>query len=162
MPGVQGGPLMHIIAAKAIAFKEALDPQFKLYADSIIQNAKSMAQELNSLDYRIITGGTDTHVILIDLSNKNLSGKTAELILGKAGITVNKNMVPFDTKSPFVTSGIRLGTPAITTRGMGQDEMKSIVSWIDLAIKNYDNESVLFNIKHKVKDLCSSFPIYEY
>ncbi len=162
MPGVQGGPLMHIIAAKAIAFKEALDPQFKLYADSIIQNAKSMAQELNSLDYRIITGGTDTHVILIDLSNKNLSGKTAELILGKAGITVNKNMVPFDTKSPFVTSGIRLGTPAITTRGMGQDEMKRIVSWIDLAIKNYDNESVLFNIKHKVKDLCSSFPIYEY
>ena len=162
MPGVQGGPLMHIIAAKAIAFKEALDPEFKIYANSIIQNAKSMAQELNSLDYSIITGGTDTHVILIDLSNKNLSGKTAELALGKAGITVNKNMVPFDTKSPFVTSGIRLGTPAITTRGMGQDEMKRIVSWIDLAIKNYDNESVLFNIKHKVKDLCSSFPIYEY
>ena len=162
MPGVQGGPLMHIIAAKAIAFREALNPAFKAYANSIIQNAKTMAEELKSLDYNLITGGTDTHVVLIDLTNKNLTGKTAELILGKAGITVNKNMVPFDAKSPFVTSGIRLGTPALTTRGMSKGEMKQIVSWIDLAIKNYDNENVLLNIKQKVKDLCSSFPIYEH
>ena len=160
MPGVQGGPLMHIIAAKAIAFREALSADFKVYAKSIIENAKTMAEDLKSLGYTLITGGTDTHVVLIDLSNKNLSGKTAEIILGKAGITVNKNMVPFDTKSPFVTSGIRLGTPALTTRGMGKSEMKQIVSWIDLAIKNYDNESVLLDIKQKVKDLCSNYPIY--
>ena len=113
-----------------------------------------MAEDLKSLGYTLITGGTDTHVVLIDLSNKNLSGKTAEIILGKQE-SVNKNMVPFDTKSPFVTSGIRLGTPALTTRGMGKSEMKQIVSWIDLAIKNYDNESVLLDIKQKVKDLCS-------
>ena len=107
MPGVQGGPLMHIIAAKAIAFREALNPNFKNYANSIISNAKELANELINMDYNLITGGTDTHVILIDLSNKNITGKTAELILGKAGITANKNMVPYDTKSPFITSGIR-------------------------------------------------------
>ncbi len=121
-----------------------------------------MAEELKSLDYNLITGGTDTHVVLIDLTNKSLTGKTAELILGKAGITVNKNMIPFDLKSPFVTSGIRLGTPALTTRGMGKFEMKQIVSWIDLAIKNYDDETLLLNIKQKVKDLCSTFPIYDH
>ncbi len=162
MPGVQGGPLMHIIAAKAIAFLEALNPNFKVYAKSIIENAKTMAEELKSLDYNLITGGTDTHVVLIDLTNKSLTGKTAELILGKAGITVNKNMIPFDLKSPFVTSGIRLGTPALTTRGMGKFEMKQIVSWIDLAIKNYDDETLLLNIKQNVKDLCSTFPIYDH
>ena len=162
MPGVQGGPLMHIIAAKAIAFGEALKPNFIKYAKSIISNAKTMAEELMIMDYNLITDGTDTHVILIDLTNKNISGKTAELILGKAGITVNKNMVPFDTKSPFVTSGIRIGTPAITTRGMGKTEMKQIASWIDKAINNYENDKVLSKIKKDVNHLCSNFPIYKH
>ena len=161
MPGVQGGPLMHIIAAKAIAFREALNPNFKNYANSIISNAKALANELINMDYNLITGGTDTHVILIDLSNKNITGKTAELILGKAGITANKNMVPYDTKSPFITSGIRLGTPAITTRGMGKNEMKMIASWIDLAVSNHENDAILLDIRSKVKELCSNFPIYE-
>ena len=161
MPGVQGGPLMHIIAAKAIAFREALNPNFKNYANNIISNAKALANELINMDYNLITGGTDTHVILIDLSNKNITGKTAELILGKAGITANKNMIPYDTKSPFITSGIRLGTPAITTRGMGKNEMKMIASWIDLAVRNYENDAILLDIKNKVKELCVSFPIYE-
>ena len=161
MPGVQGGPLMHIIAAKAIAFRESLNPDFKQYANSIIFNAKALAGELINMDYNLITGGTDTHVMLIDLSNKNITGKTAELILGKAGITANKNMVPFDTKSPFVTSGIRLGTPAITTRGMGVSEMQMIASWIDLAVNNHEDDAILSDIKSKVNELCSSFPIYE-
>ncbi len=161
MPGVQGGPLMHIIAAKAIAFSEALNPNFKNYANRIISNAKALANELMNMDYNLITGGTDTHVILIDLSNKNITGKTAELILGKAGITANKNMVPYDTKSPFITSGIRLGTPAITTRGMGKNEMQMIASWIDLAVTNHENDAILLDIRSKVKELCSNFPIYE-
>jgi|TARA_B100000287_G_scaffold167466_1_gene158013 glycine hydroxymethyltransferase len=162
MPGVQGGPLMHVIAAKAIAFGEALKPNFITYAQSIIYNAKIMAEELMNMDYKLITGGTDTHVILIDLSNKNISGKKAEAILGKAGITVNKNMVPFDNKSPFITSGIRIGTPAITTRGMGKEEVKQISYWIDKAIKNYDDDSTLSNIKKDVNHLCSNFPIYKH
>ena len=162
MPGVQGGPLMHVIAAKAIAFGEALKPNFIAYAQSIISNAKIMAEELINMDYKLITGGTDTHVILIDLSNKNISGKKAETILGKAGITVNKNMVPFDNKSPFITSGIRIGTPAITTRGMGKEEVKQISYWIDKAIKNYDDDSTLSNIKKDVNHLCSNFPIYKH
>ncbi len=161
MPGVQGGPLMHIIAAKAIAFREACNPNFKNYAKNIILNAKALGSELMNMDYNLITGGTDTHVILIDLSNKNITGKTAELILGKAGITANKNMVPYDTKSPFITSGIRLGTPAITTRGMGENEMKMIASWIDLAVSNYENDGILLDIKRQVEELCLSFPIYE-
>lgn len=161
MPGVQGGPLMHIIAAKAIAFHEALNPNFKNYANNIISNAKELGNELMNMDYNLITGGTDTHVILIDLSNKNINGRTAELILGKAGITANKNMVPYDTKSPFITSGIRLGTPAITTRGMGKNEMQMIASWIDLAVSNHENDAILLDIRSKVKELCSNFPIYE-
>ena len=160
MPGIQGGPLMHIIAAKGIAFGEALKPEFKVYAQNIIDNAKVMADEFLKLDYNLISGGTDTHLNLIDLSNKEISGKIAEKSLGQAGITVNKNMVPFDTKSPFVTSGIRIGTPAITTRGMGKEEMKYIVKWIDLVIKNHDDISLINNVKSKVNDLCSNFPIY--
>ena len=160
MPGIQGGPLMHIIAAKGIAFGEALKPEFKVYAQNIIDNAKVMADEFLKLDYNLISGGTDTHLNLIDLSNKEISGKIAEKSLGQAGITVNKNMVPFDTKSPFVTSGIRIGTPAITTRGMGEEEMKYIVKWIDLVIKNHDDISLINNVKSKVNDLCSNFPIY--
>ena len=160
MPGIQGGPLMHIIAAKALAFREALDPSFKVYAQNIIDNSKTMANELLSKDYKLISGGTDTHVILIDLTNKNVTGKSAEKALEKAGITVNKNMVPFDERSPFITSGIRIGSPAITTRGMGADEMIKIVDFIDEVIKDIENDNVINNVKSKVKSLCKSFPIY--
>ena len=162
MPGIQGGPLMHIIAAKAVAFGEALKPKFKIYAQQIVDNAKIMADELSHLGYKLVSGGTDTHVLLIDLTNKDITGKTAELTLGKAGITVNKNMVPFDTKSPFVTSGIRIGTPAITTRGMRRDEMKQIVSWIDQVLSNPDNDDLLSKILIEVNHLCAKFPIYNH
>ena len=160
MPGIQGGPLMHIIAAKAIAYGEALDPKFKLYAADIVKNAKTMADAFIKKDYDIISGGTDTHVVLIDLSNKGISGKAAEKSLEKAGITVNKNMVPFDKKSPFITSGIRVGTPALTTRGMGVNEMIQIVDLIDQVICNIDNEKVFSSVNEKVKELCQSFPLY--
>jgi glycine hydroxymethyltransferase len=160
MPGVQGGPLMHIIAAKALAFGEALDPSFKVYAQNIVDNAKTMSNELLSKDYRLISGGTDTHVILIDLTNKNVTGKSAEKALEKAGITVNKNMIPFDKRSPFITSGIRIGTPAITTRGMSSDEMAMIVQLIDDIINDIDNEDKINKTRSTVSSLCKSFPIY--
>ena len=160
MPGVQGGPLMHIIAAKAVAFGEALRPEFKVYAQQIIDNAKTMADEFITRDYQLISGGTDTHVILIDLTNKDITGKAAEESLEKAGITVNKNMIPFDEKSPFITSGIRIGTPAITTRGMQKDDMKKIVSLIDAVLKNPNEDQKLSSVKAEVKELCKSFPLY--
>ena len=160
MPGVQGGPLMHIIAAKAIAYGEALDPKFKEYAANIVNNAKTMADEFIKKDYKIISGGTDTHVVLIDLTSKGISGKAAEKSLEKAGITVNKNMVPFDTRSPFITSGIRVGTPALTTRGMGPNEMVHIVDLIDRIITNIDDEDISKKVNAKVKELCESFPLY--
>ena len=160
MPGVQGGPLMHIIAAKAVAFGEALKPEFKLYAKQIVDNAKIMAEEFISKEYQLISGGTDTHVILIDLTNKKITGKAAEKSLEIAGITVNKNMVPYDEKSPFITSGIRIGTPAVTTRGMQGEDMKKIVSLIDSAISNHDNQQKLLSIKDEVNNLCKSFPLY--
>mgnify|MGYP001207414771 FL=1 len=160
MPGVQGGPLMHIIAAKAIAYGEALDPKFKEYAANIVNNAKTMADEFIKKDYKIISGGTDTHVVLIDLTNKGISGKAAEKSLEKAGITVNKNMVPFDTRSPFITSGIRVGTPALTTRGMGPNEMVQIVNLIDRIVTNIDDEDISKKVNAKVKELCESFPLY--
>ena len=160
MPGVQGGPLMHIIAAKAIAYGEALDPKFKEYAANIVSNAKTMADEFIKKDYKIISGGTDTHVVLIDLTSKGISGKAAEKSLEKAGITVNKNMVPFDTRSPFITSGIRVGTPALTTRGMGPNEMVQIVNLIDRIVTNIDDEDISIKVNAKVKELCESFPLY--
>jgi len=160
MPGIQGGPLMHIIAAKAIAFGEALEPNFKVYAQNIINNAKTMAVALQSKGYELISGGTDTHVVLIDLSNKNVTGKAAEKALERAGITVNKNMVPFDKKSPFITSGIRVGTPAITTRGMGSDEMNQIVSLIDEVISNIDDQTAIERVNESVIEICQSFPLY--
>ena len=160
MPGVQGGPLMHIIAAKALAFGEALDPSFKVYAQNIIDNAKTISNELLSKDYQLISGGTDTHVILIDLTNKNVTGKSAEKALEKAGITVNKNMIPFDKRSPFITSGIRIGTPAITTRGMSSNEMALIVKLIDDIINDVDNEDIINKTRSTVRSLCKSFPIY--
>ena len=161
MPGIQGGPLMHVIAAKAIAFKEALNSNFKVYAENIVKNAKHMAIKLIDKDYKLITGGTDTHVILIDLTNKNISGKKAEICLEKAGITVNKNMVPYDTKSPFITSGIRIGTAAMTTRGMGINEMDKIVDLIDCILSDPDNEDKTVEVLKQVKSICLDFPLYE-
>ena len=161
MPGMQGGPLMHIISAKAIAFGEALKEDFKEYAQQIVNNAKTMAESFMELGYDLVSDGTDTHVMLIDLTNKNISGKKAEKILEKTGITVNKNMVPFDQRSPFITSGIRVGTPAITTREMGKEEMKNIVSMIDSVIKDPDNNENTHRIKAEVINLCESYPIYK-
>ena len=161
MPGMQGGPLMHIISAKAIAFGEAIKDEFKVYAKRVVENAKVMAQEFIEMDYDIISGGTDTHVVLMDLSNKGISGKAAEKALEKAGITVNKNMVPFDQRSPFITSGIRVGTPAVTTRNMGSNEMKKIASFINTVVTDADNDNTIQNVKSQVKELCDSFPIYE-
>jgi len=160
MPGIQGGPLMHIIMAKAVAFGEVLDDSFKAYAKQVMKNATKLADELMSHGYDVISGGTDNHLMLVDLTNRNISGKKTEVALGKAGITVNKNMIPFDTKSPFVTSGIRIGTPAVTTRGMKEEEMVIIADFIDKAIKNYEDDSVLTSIKEDVKNLCDKFPLY--
>ncbi len=161
MPGIQGGPLMHIIMAKAVAFGEALQDSFKTYAQQIIKNAQYLASKLFQYDFNIVSGGTDNHLMLIDLTNKNITGKQAEIALGKAGITVNKNMVPFDTKSPMVTSGIRVGTPAVTTRGMKENEMEIIADFINRAIIKFENDDELNGIKNQVKDLCSKFPLYQ-
>ena len=161
MPGIQGGPLMHIIAAKAVAFGEALQPSFKDYTSQIVQNAQTLAEEFLNKDYHLVSGGTDTHVILIDLTNKEITGKAAEKALEKAGITVNKNMVPFDERSPFITSGIRIGTPAITTRGMKEDQMLIICDLIDQVINDPENNDVISNVISIVKELCDSFPLYD-
>jgi len=160
MPGIQGGPLMHIIAAKAVAFGEALKPEFSEYARQIVDNAKSMAEEFLSRGYHLVSGGTDTHLVLIDLTEKGITGKKAENALEKVGITVNKNMVPFDQKSPFITSGIRIGTPAVTTRGMKEDEMKTIVALIDKVISSPDSEDLLSTVMSEVLNLCGDFPLY--
>jgi glycine hydroxymethyltransferase len=160
MPGIQGGPLMHVIMAKAVAFGEALQPSFKTYAEQVIKNAKTLAAKMVSMEYNIVSGGTDNHLMLIDLSNKGVTGKEAENILGEAGITVNKNMVPYDKRSPFVTSGIRIGTPAMTTRGMKEKEMEKIADLINRALTGKDNKSELEAVKKDVVKLCSEFPLY--
>lgn len=157
-PGIQGGPLMHIIAAKAVAFQEALQNSFKKYARQVITNSQALAKQLVANDFSLVTGGTDNHLVLINLSNKNITGKKAEAVLGKAGMTVNKNTVPGETLSPFVTSGIRIGTPAVTTRGMGKEEMKQIADWIQKALERQDEEDHLKKIANEVKELCSKFP----
>ncbi|MFO7746098.1 MAG: serine hydroxymethyltransferase [Psychroflexus sp.] len=159
-PGNQGGPLEHIIAAKAVAFGEALTDEFIEYQKQVIENASAMAKAFMDKDYKIISGGTDNHMMLIDLRNKNISGKQAEEALGTAGITVNKNMVPFDDKSPFVTSGIRIGTPAITTRGLQTEEMEKIVDLIDDVIMNFENTSHLKSIKQQVHEMMSQRPLF--
>ncbi len=159
-PGNQGGPLEHIIAAKAVAFREALSEDFVSYQKQVIKNASAMANAFMDKDYKIISGGTDNHMMLIDLRNKNISGKQAEEALGAAGITVNKNMVPFDDKSPFVTSGIRIGTPAITTRGVMENEMSKIVDLIDDVIVNHENTSHLESIKEQVHAMMSQRPLF--
>ncbi len=161
MPGIQGGPLMHVIAAKAVAFGEALQPSFKSYAQQVMRNAQILAEELMQMDYQLISGGTDTHLMLIDLTNKNITGKAAETALEESGITTNKNMVPFDTKSPFITSGIRLGTSAITTRGMQENEMRTIARLINKVISHSDEEGVKASVKQEVRELCRQFPLYQ-
>jgi glycine hydroxymethyltransferase len=161
MPGIQGGPLMHIIMAKAVAFGEALEDSFLTYAKQIVSNSKTLAKHLNEMNFNIISGGTDNHLMLIDLTNKNITGKQAENALGKAGMTVNKNMVPFDQKSPFVTSGIRIGTPVVTTRGMKEKEMEIIGGFINRAIHNADNDIELEKIKKDVNELCSGYPLFK-
>jgi glycine hydroxymethyltransferase len=160
MPGIQGGPLMHIIMAKAVAFGEALRPEFEDYAKQVIKNAKVLAEEFLKMGYEIVSGGTDNHLMLIDLTNKGITGKEAQLALDEVNITVNKNMVPYDTKSPFVTSGIRIGTPAMTTRGMKENEMKIIASLIDKVLSNLGNENVYNQVRNEVKELTSKFPLY--
>lgn len=160
-PGLQGGPHMNVIAAKAVAFKEALQPEFKEYAKQIRKNAKVLEAILKEKGYRLMFGGTDNHLLLVDVTPKGVSGSEAEKALDQAGITVNKNMIPDDTRSPFDPSGIRLGTPAITTRGMKEAEMQLIGEWIDEAITHHNNEEKLQEIKAKVKDLCAKFPLYE-
>ena len=160
MPGIQGGPLMHIIMAKAVAFGEALEDSFETYTKQIIKNAKTLSAKLSEFGFDIVSGGTDNHLMLIDLTNKNITGKQAENSLEKAGITVNKNMVPFDQRSPFVTSGIRIGTPAVTTRGMKENEMKLIADFMNDAINNFDDDNKLEKIRYDVKQLCSGFPLY--
>lgn len=160
-PGTQGGPLEHIIAAKAIAFGEALSDKYMDYIVQVKKNAQAMAEAFVARDYQLISGGTDNHLMLIDLSNKNITGKLAEEALGRADITVNKNMVPFDKRSPFVTSGIRVGTAAITTRGLKEKHMEKIVDFIDQVIKNHDNESYLTKVRIKVNELMEKHPLYK-
>ncbi|PQJ34853.1 serine hydroxymethyltransferase [Salinibacter sp. 10B] len=160
-PGTQGGPLMHVIAAKAVAFKEALQPSFDEYAQQVVDNAKALGAAMTDRGYDLVSDGTDNHLILIDLRNKGITGKTAETALEEAGITANKNMVPFDDKSPFVTSGLRLGTPAMTTRGFGTDEFAHVGALIDQVLQNPEDEEVQQNVKREVKDLCDQFPLYD-
>jgi glycine hydroxymethyltransferase len=152
--------LEHVIAAKAVAFGEALQPEFKAYTRRVIENAQALAEALNDRGYQLISGGTDNHLMLIDLRNKEVTGKDADLALGKAHITVNKNMVPFDERSPFVTSGIRVGTAAITTRGMGIDDMAVVADWIDRAIVSRSNETELARIAAEVKAKMSAYPLF--
>ena len=160
-PGIQGGPLMHIIAAKAVAFKQALEPEFKEYQKQVVKNAKILAEVLNAGGLRVVSGGTDNHMVLIDVkANKNLTGAQVEKALGKAGITVNKNGIPYDTEKPMVTSGIRIGSPAMTTRGMKEEEMKQIANFILQVVDNIDDDKKLTEIREQVKELCLKFPLY--
>ena len=159
-PGMQGGPLMHIIAAKAVAFKEALLPEFKQYQSQILKNAQAMADELKNQGFRLVSGGTDNHLMLVDLTAKGVSGKDAQEALDIAGITVNKNGIPFDTQGPQITSGIRIGTPALTTRGMKEKEMRLIASYIADVISNINDDSKIKAVAAKVKTLCAQFPLY--
>ena len=161
-PGIQGGPLMHVIASKAVAFGEALRPEFKTYARQVVNNAKAMADAFLTKGYELTSGGTDNHLMLIDLRNKGITGKQAEQSLQAAAITVNKNMVPFDDKSPFVTSGIRLGSPAMTTRGLVENDFVRIVDLIDRVLSSPDNPQVLSNVKRDVEAMCEAFPLYDF
>jgi glycine hydroxymethyltransferase len=160
-PGMQGGPLVHVIAAKAVALKEAMTEEFVGYSRQVIANAQALAQALKERGYRLVADGTDTHLLLVDLRDRDLTGKQAEEALGRAGITVNKNTVPFETRSPFVTSGIRIGTPAMTTRGMGVAEMGRIAGWIDDVLQTPSDEKLAARVREEVRALCREFPLYE-
>lgn len=160
-PGTQGGPLMHVIAAKAVAFKEALDPTFQFYSEQILKNAKTMANALQERGYKLVSGGTDNHLFLIDLINKDITGKEAENLLGQANITVNKNSIPNDPQSPFVTSGLRIGTPAMTTRGCKEQESEQIAHWMSDILDDPHNTDLINTIQSKVKTLCECFPVYK-
>ena len=159
-PGIQGGPLMHVIAAKAVAFKEALDPSFQIYQEQVVDNAKAMAKVFNSRGYDVVSGGTKNHLLLVSLIAKEITGKAADAALGRAHITVNKNAVPNDPQSPFVTSGIRIGTPAITSRGFKQAEARQVASWICDILDDIDNEETILAVRQKVGELCAAFPVY--
>lgn len=159
-PGIQGGPLMHVIAGKAAAFKEAMEPSFKVYQEQIIKNAQTLARVLTEKGFRLVSGGTDNHLLLIDLRNKEITGKEAEALLDEAGVTVNKNTIPFDSQSPFVTSGIRIGTPAVTTRGMKEKEMERIAEVIDLVITHREEQGQQEKAKSLVKELTEAFPLF--
>ncbi len=160
-PGIQGGPLEHVIAAKAVAFAEALKPDFKTYIEQVVKNSKALAQAMLDQGFDLVTGGTDNHLILVDLSNREITGKDAEIALDHAGITVNKNTVPNEKRSPFVTSGVRIGTPALTTRGMKDGDMVTIAGWIAEVLKDHTNQSKLAKIKAQVRELCLKFPLYK-
>ncbi len=159
-PGIQGGPLMHVIAAKAVAFEEALRPEFKNYSKSVIANAKALGASLMERGFKLVSGGTDNHLLLVDLRSKGVTGKVAEKVLERGGITVNKNTVPGETESPFVTSGVRIGTPALTTRGLGVSEMRDIATMIDRLISAPDDEGVVKTVRGEVEEMCSRFPLY--
>ena len=159
-PGLQGGPLMHVIAGKAVAFKEALEPSFKDYQKQIVKNAKALAEELSKRGWRLVSGGTDNHLMLVDVKKRGLTGKQCAEVLDRASITVNKNSIPFDTESPFKASGVRLGTPAVTTRGMKENEMKLIAGWIHDVLTNVDSESKINSVKEEVRTLTKKFPLY--
>jgi len=159
-PGVQGGPLMHVIAAKAVCFKEALEPGFATYQQQIVANAKRLAAGLASAGFRLVSGGTDNHLMLVDVFSKGLTGKVAEAALGKAGITVNKNAIPFDRNPPMVASGIRVGTPAVTSRGMGEAEMDTIAEYIARVLASPEDEAALTMVRSEVESLCRRFPLY--
>ena len=161
-PGTQGGPLMHVIAAKAVAFREALQPSFVDYSKQVIRNASAMAEKFMELGYNVASSGTDNHLALIDLRNKGITGKEAEAALQNAEITVNKNMVPFDDKSPFVTSGIRVGTPALTTRGFGEDEFRRVVVLMDDILSDVGNDDTLMRVRQEIGDLCKQYPLYDF
>ena len=160
-PGTQGGPLMHVIAAKAVAFKEALEPEFKEYQQRVVDNAKVMVKTLQERGYKIVSDRTENHLLLLDLIDKNITGKAADAALGSANITVNKNSVPNDPRSPFVTSGLRLGTPAITTRGFGEKETAQVANWIADIIDDIDNQNIINRVKNEVLELCARFPVYK-
>lgn len=160
-PGIQGGPLMHVIAAKAVAFQEALQPDFKVYQQQVVRNAKVMADTMIERGYKIVSGGTDNHLFLVDLIEKDITGKDAEAALGAANITVNKNTVPGEPRSPFVTSGLRMGTPAITTRGFKEQEAKQIANWMCDILDDIDNQQTIATIKQQVQALCDKFPVYQ-
>ena len=159
-PGLQGGPLMHIIAAKAVAFKEAMEPEFRVYQEHVLRNARAMAETFLTRSYKVVSGGTDNHLFLVDLSDKGLTGKAADAALGAAHITVNKNAVPNDPQSPFVTSGIRIGTPAMTTRGFGESESRTLAGWMCDVLDTLDDERVIARVRGQVEELCGRFPVY--